>query len=45
MKENNARTMPHNFEAEQSLLGCMFIDNEIASDVLKMIFISNRTKE
>ena len=37
MKENNARTMPHNFEAEQSLLGCMFIDNEIASDVLNML--------
>lgn len=37
MKENSARTMPHNFEAEQSLLGCMFIDNEIASDVLNVL--------
>ncbi len=37
MKENNIRTMPYSFEAEQSLLGCMFIDNEIASDVLNVL--------
>ena len=37
MKENNIRTMPYSFEAEQSLLGCLFIDNEIASDVLNVL--------
>lgn len=37
MKENNARTMPYNLEAEQSLLGCVFIDNEIAADVLNVL--------
>lgn len=37
MKENNARTMPYSLEAEQSLLGCVLIDNEIAADVIGVL--------
>ncbi len=32
--ENKTQTMPYSLEAEQSLLGCMLIDNEVLSDVL-----------
>lgn len=37
MKEKNEKIMPHNLEAEQSLLGCIMIDNEIAADVLNVL--------
>lgn len=30
----NTNEIPHNLEAEQSLLGCIMIDNEIAADIL-----------
>lgn len=33
MAENN-NVMPHNLDAEQALLGCMLIDNEILAEVL-----------
>lgn len=33
-KKEVKSTMPYNLEAEQSLLGCMLIDNEIIADVL-----------
>ena len=34
---NNKNTMPNNLEAEQSILGCIMIDNELASDVLGVL--------
>ena len=34
MSDSNKNTMPYSLEAEQSLLGCILIDNEIASVVL-----------
>lgn len=34
-KENNI--MPNNLDAEQALLGCMIIDNEILSDILEQL--------
>ena len=30
-------TMPNNLDAEQALLGCMLIDNEILPEVLDML--------
>ncbi len=33
-KKEAKNTMPYSLEAEQALLGCMFIDNEIIADVL-----------
>ena len=33
----NTNIMPHNLEAEQSILGCIMIDNEIAADVLSVL--------
>lgn len=37
MKDNHSNIMPHSLEAEQSLLGCILIDNEIAADVLNVL--------
>lgn len=31
---NETKGMPYNLEAEQSLLGCMLMDNEIVSELL-----------
>ena len=31
---DKTNVMPNNLEAEQALLGCMLIDNEILADVL-----------
>ena len=28
------RTIPHNLEAEQSVLGCVLYDNDTAADIL-----------
>ncbi|MDE7439176.1 MAG: replicative DNA helicase [Clostridia bacterium] len=36
MAKNN-NTMPNNLEAEQALISCMLIDNEILSDVLEQL--------
>ncbi len=36
MAENN-NVMPHNLDAEQALLGCMLIDNEILAEVLDLL--------
>ncbi len=33
----NTNTMPHNLEAEQSILGCIMIDNELAAEVLSAL--------
>ncbi len=30
-------TMPYNLEAEQSILGCVMIDNEITAEVLSAL--------
>jgi len=37
MRDKNINSMPYSLEAEQSLLGCIFIDNEIAADVLNVL--------
>lgn len=37
MKDLNKNTLPYNLEAEQSLLGGIFIDNETAADVLEVL--------
>lgn len=36
-KQEKTNAMPNNLEAEQSLLGCMIIDNEILSEVLEQL--------
>ena len=36
MSDKNA-VLPNNLDAEQALLGCMLIDNQIISDVLEKI--------
>lgn len=33
----NTNTMPYNLEAEQSILGCILIDNELAAEVLSAL--------
>ncbi len=33
----NTNTMPYNLEAEQSILGCIMIDNELAAEVLSAL--------
>ena len=35
--QNRARIMPHNIEAEQAVLGCNLIDNDIAVDVMSKL--------
>ena len=36
-KKIAARTLPHNQEAEQSLLGCILIDSEIAPEIISQL--------
>ncbi len=35
--ENSINTMPYNRDAEMALLGCLLIDNEIASDIVEKL--------
>ena len=37
MENKKARMMPHNIEAEQAVLGCNLIDNDIAVNVLSKL--------
>ena len=34
---NNVNTMPYNRDAEMALLGCLLIDNEIASELVEKL--------
>lgn len=37
MEKKSGKVMPHSFEAEEAVLGCMITDNEMAADILPSI--------
>ena len=37
MPNETSNTMPYNRDAEMALLGCLLIDNEIATDIVETL--------